>query len=47
MGQDYYSSSWTFQIWVQNQDEIYYHNYSNESDFRAVIYYTNLILAEE
>jgi hypothetical protein len=46
MNKDYYSSSWTFQMWIRNQDNIYYHNRSNESDFRVVVRYENLTLAD-
>jgi hypothetical protein len=46
MNKDYYSSSWTFQMWIRNQDNIYYHNRSNESDFRVVVRYENITLAD-
>lgn len=42
MNCDYYSSDWVFQIWIRNEDNIYYHNESNESDFRVVVRYENL-----
>ena len=44
MERENYTSEWTFLIWIRNQDEIYYHNESNESDFRFQVTYTNLKL---
>jgi hypothetical protein len=39
-----YQSQWGYRIWVSNDDDIYYHNNSNETDYSADIYYTNLRL---
>jgi len=42
-----YQADWGFRIWVRNEDEIYYHNNSVESDYVADVYYTNLTLEGE
>lgn len=44
MERENYTSEWTFLIWIRNQDEIYYHNESNQSDFSFQVTYTNLKL---
>lgn len=41
-----YQSQWGYRIWVSNDDDIYYHNNSNETDYAVDIYYTNLRLAD-
>jgi len=45
MSREQYSSAWRFQIYLRNEDGIYYHNEASESDFKFTVYYGNLTLA--
>lgn len=45
MNREDYSSAWRFQIYLRNEDDIYYHNEASQTDFKFTIYYENLTLA--
>jgi hypothetical protein len=46
MRREDYSSDWRFNVYLRNEDDIYYDNESSQTDFNFYLVYSNLILEE-
>lgn len=44
MRREDYSSSWSFSVYIRNEDDIYYQNESIQTDFQVDVTYSNLTL---